>query len=85
MATYKMVQSHTIIMVAGGDTPQEAIKATWERKYGVQIISVTQPYADKDYHIEHSGRMMDWYHDYIKDQRMIYAEDVTLDSACLEL
>jgi len=36
--------------------PADAIKQTFERKYGVKVLSVTQPFGDAEYHIEHTGR-----------------------------
>jgi len=89
MATYRMVQGNHIVIVAGGDTPEAAIRATWEREHQVQIISITKPYGgeggDKCYHIEHSGRIVDWYHDYAKDQKIIYSEELKLEEEVTEL
>lgn len=85
MKTYKGSIGNLSLIITGGDTVSECIRETWKRKYNCEVLSITQPYDNTCYHIEHSGRSTTRYHYSTTYVDNCYTDDFKLEKELEQL
>ena len=59
----------SVIFLVGESFPA-AIRKTWSRKFGCNVLSITTPYGVDTHHIEHTGRE-------IAGGEIVYSDDLS--------